>query len=146
MAAGRLCRCSLLNDDLVRFASNLSADNRARLLKLLQDDSDVVHLDNDRVSLVPQVPKDAKPFSDFVEFVMPSEHYLCGVHALKVSLSVISGKPHVALASKMRDTLVELPVLLAISQEKWERVPRDQRKNARNARGKHGHVKQLPKG
>ena len=119
----------LLNDDLAKLASKLSAANRARLLKLLQDEGDVVHLDDDCVPLVPQVPKDAKPFHDFVEFVMPSDNYLCGVHALRAVLSVISGNTHVALASKMRDTLFELlpcyfdvAVVGEMTYTQWARV------------------------
>ncbi len=34
--------------------------------------------------------------------VMPSDNFLCGVNALKVFLSVILGKPHAPLSSKMR--------------------------------------------
>ena len=40
----------LANDDLVRLASELPADNKARLLKLLAGESDVVHLDDERAS------------------------------------------------------------------------------------------------
>ena len=62
---GRQSLTPELNDDLANLAAKLSADNRARLLKLLQDESAVVHLDDDRVPLIPQVPKDAKPLRNF---------------------------------------------------------------------------------
>ena len=128
---GRQSPTPLLHDDLANLAAKLSADNRARLLKLLQDDSEsaVVHLDDDRVPLSPQVPKDAKPLRNFVEFEMPTDNCLCGVHALRTCLSVFSGKTHVALASKMRDTLFELlpcyfdvPIVGEMTYTQWARA------------------------
>ena len=46
---------------------------------------------------------------------MPSENLNCGVYAVRVFLSVILGKPHLPLASKMRGTLFEvLPFYLDV--------------------------------
>ena len=112
-----------VDDDLVKLASRLSAANKVRQLELLTDKSDVVHLDDVPVS---SLPENAIPLSGFVEVVMPSDNYLCGVNALKVFLSVVLGKPHAPLASKMRETLFDVlpfyfhvPIINDMAYAKW---------------------------
>jgi hypothetical protein len=112
-----------VGDDLVKLASQLSAANKARLLELLTDKSDVVHLDDVPVS---SLPEGALPLSEFVEVVMPSANCLCGVHALKVFLSVILDKPHEPLAGRMREMLFEVlpcyfhvPIINDMTYAKW---------------------------
>jgi hypothetical protein len=60
---------------------------------------------------------------------MPSDNCLCGVYALKVFLSVILGKPHAPLASKMRETLFEalpcyfhVPIVNDMTYAQWARA------------------------
>jgi hypothetical protein len=69
-----------VDDDLVKLASQLSAANKVRLLELLTDKSDVVHLDDVPVSSLPS-PEGALPLSGFVEVVMHavSTHRQTGV-------------------------------------------------------------------
>jgi hypothetical protein len=113
-----------VDGDVVKFASQLSPANKVRLLELLTNKPDVVHLD-----AVSSLPEGALPLSEFVEVVMPSANCLCGVNALKVFLSVILGKPHAPLASKMRETLFEalpcyfhVPIVNDMTYEQWARV------------------------
>jgi hypothetical protein len=115
-----------VDDDLVKLASQLSAANKVRLLKLLTDKSDVVHLDDVPVS---SLPEGALPLSEFVEVVMPGDNYLCGVHALKVFLSLILGKPHAPLAGRMREMLFEtlpcyfhVPIVNDMTYTQWARA------------------------
>jgi hypothetical protein len=115
-----------VDDDVVKLASQLSPANKVRLLELLTNKSDVVHLDDVPVS---SLPEGALPLSEFVEVVMPSDNCLCGVNALKVFLSVILGKPHAPLASKMRETLFEVlpcyfhvPIVNDMTYDQWARV------------------------
>ena len=115
-----------VDDDVVRLASQLSPANKIRLLELLSNKADVVHLDDVPVS---SLPEGALPLSEFVEVVMPGDNYLCGVHALKAFLSVILGKPHAPLAGRMREMLFEIlpmyfhvPIVNDMTYAQWARA------------------------
>ena len=67
--------------------------------------------------------------SGFVEVVLPSDNFLCGVNALKVFLSVILGKLHAPLAGRMREMLFEVlpcyfhvPIINDMTYAKWART------------------------
>jgi hypothetical protein len=94
-----------VDDDVVKLASQLSPANKVRLLELLTNKSNVVHLDDVSIS---SLPEGALPLSEFVEVVMPGDNCLCGVNALKVFLSVILGKLHAPQAGRMREMLFEI--------------------------------------
>ena len=115
-----------VDDDVVKLASQLSPANKVRLLELLTTKSNVVHLDDVSIS---SLPEGALPLSEFVEVVMPSDNYLCGVNALKVFLSVILGKLHAPLAGRMREMLFEIlsvyfhvPIVNDMTYAQWARV------------------------